>query len=188
MNSRIKLRVIEGGKSRAFRVGPVSITCISPDSHQPPEMPHILEEDTWQVLSADPAIREVFEHPIRIMTDLIDQKPLSPGDVVCHNNCWQVVIYDFDQEPVCKKKWIELAMRHLWQRTEEYQQHELAMPILGTVHGCLHWSESLEIMTGTLRSESIASLKKIWLLVPEEILQDIQQWLMVASNRPGRTS
>lgn len=45
-----------------------------------------------QVLSADPAIRETDEHPIRLVTSLIDQQPLSVGEVFTSGHSWKAVI------------------------------------------------------------------------------------------------
>ncbi|TNF97908.1 MAG: hypothetical protein EP297_09465 [Gammaproteobacteria bacterium] len=185
MGSRIKLRVINGGKPQRIQISAVELICINSISYPVPSITHILEEDTWQVLSADPGIREVDEHPIRIMTGLIDQKPLAIGDIITRGKNWQAVVYDFDQEPICRKEWVEAAMRKLLEKTEEKQLHEISLPLLGSIHGCLSWIESLEVIIQGLRSQPTQCLKRVWLDVAEDRQDDIQQKLLEEADNSG---
>lgn len=177
------LRVINGGKSDGIQIGTVVVTI--GDSETGPVFTadaQVIEEDTWQVLSADADLREVDEHPIRLMTALIDQEALSIGDLVMRGKRWYVVIYDFDQEPICRREWVETALIRLLGHACERRLSSMAMPLLGCAHDCMEWKESLELLIGLLQQTPLGSLRHIWLEIPESHLIEVQQRLLEASR------
>jgi len=180
-----KLQIIDGGKSAGVRIGTVRVTC--GDSKTSPLFTadaQVTEEDTWQVLSADPEIREEHDHPIRLMTGLIDQQPLTVGDIVIKNREWRAVIYDFDQEPMCRREWVETALHQVLDHVQDKKLGTIAMPLLGCVHDCIEWSESLELLIGLLLSTAPKSLQRIWLEVPDAHLIAVQRQLHAAAGSP----
>lgn len=178
------LQVIKGGKSDDFRIGSVRLTC--GDSETSPAFTvdvQVVEEDTWQVISADPTIREIDEHPIRLMTGLIDQKPLTIGDVVVKGKRWHVVVYDFDQEPICRREWVETALQQVLNTAENNKVSAIAIPLLGCAHDCLTWDQSLGLLIDLLQKTSTASLQRVWLTVDASHLDAVRGQFQAASDK-----
>ena len=80
------LRLIDGGLHRETSFGHLRIVA-APENAAPFEVEAIaFEEDTWLVMSADPKICEPQEHPIRLMTDLIETQPEPVGSVLIQDS------------------------------------------------------------------------------------------------------
>ncbi len=78
---RSRLTVIRGGVQCELAFGPVRIVA-APENRPPFDVDAIAyEEDTWLIMSADPKICQPEEHPIRLMTDLINAQPETVGSV-----------------------------------------------------------------------------------------------------------
>jgi len=179
MSKSPALRVIQGGPTPLTRIESVEIY-VADDSVKPliPIDVQIIEEDTWQVLSADASARETDEHPIRLMTSLIDQQPLPVGEVIVSGHRWKAVIADFDQDTMCKREWIDLALQHIHQLTRVKRVKSLQMPLLGYKHGWLTSEESLESLVYSIRNNKPLQVKRIWLTVTGSILSQVEELLL----------
>jgi hypothetical protein len=171
MSNPPKLRLIHGGQRPTITLGSFQIYLVSESIDPSFDIDvQVVEEDTWQVLSADTTAREIDEHPIRLMTELIEQKPLAVGDVHISGPRWRVVIVDFDQEPVCQPAWLRLSLKHLFERVEEQDIRSLSMPLLGIQHGHIPVNDSLALLLDTISPLQLEVDCRIWLTVPQDSL------------------
>ena len=165
MPSRPNLHLIRGGRGNAVQVGPSLIT---PGTSTRPPFPVTVQvhaEDTWRILNAAPVLPESSEHPIRAMTDLIDQQPLSPGSLLTLGNRWLAVVYDLDRQPICQEEWISQAVARVLVTAADRGIDALRLPLLGSEHGDLPWQHSLASICKALQATDQGP-KHIWLLVP----------------------
>ena len=177
MPGKPSLSVIHGGREKHIRIGVVEVT---PGTRARPPFPveiQVHAEDTWRILSADPVIREtVPEHPIRTMTGLIDDKPDEPGSVLRQGKRWLAIVYDLDQQPICREAWITQAMEKLLAMAARQGVRSLRLPLLGSEHGDLTWQRSLELICEAIgRAET--GPKRIWLLVGREQMDECWTWI-----------
>ena len=62
----------------------------------------VIEDDTWQVLGAEPEFSSAAEHPIRLMQELREAEPLEPGSVFIKEGApvrLHAIVHDLDCEP-----------------------------------------------------------------------------------------
>ena len=161
------LTLIPGLRGRPWRIGDFELV-VSPPAEPPfPVQATLLEEDTWRVLSAPPRLPPVEEHPVRVMTDLLDQQPERPGTVLVRGRRWEAIVIDLEQEPVCREAWVGQALQQALREAAQRRLRALALPLLGTRHGGMTLSRSLEILLGVLaRHPGGGRPLKLWLQVP----------------------
>ncbi|OOZ35794.1 hypothetical protein [Solemya velesiana gill symbiont] len=172
MRDKPKFGIIQGGKMHAFALGPFQII---PSPRREPPFPvtaTVFEEDTWRVLSADPAGHPEKEHPVKLMTNMLFDQQAEPGSVLIQGDRWLTIIHDLDTEPTCKEEWIRIALHSAIRTAEERNCTTLALPLLGSVHGCIQWKASLELILDVLTDSRRPGMPaiKIWLQVPSEHL------------------
>jgi hypothetical protein len=175
-----ELRVIQGGQSSSHRIGAIEVVPATLRAQPFTVDIRVLEEDTWLIMGSAPILHETTSHPIRVMTDLIDQQPHKTGDVLLRGRQWLAVVYDLDQEPLCRAEWITSALQKILALSEQKGIIALALPLLGSTHGPLSWEQSLEIITNTLREHEETHLRRIWLIVNKDQLQPIQDRIETA--------
>ena len=165
-----KLHVIPGGIMRPFQIGQFELIA---STHRKPPFPVIatlFEEDTWRVLSADPEIRPSYKHPIRLMTDLVFDQPAQPGAVLMKGKRWLAIVYDLDCDPPCREIWIRQALMDALERAVTHEIQSLAIPLLGSLHGCISWQRSLALILASLR----------WAKAP---VRPIRIWLQITADQ-----
>jgi hypothetical protein len=180
LSPKPKLRVIQGGQSVSHRIGAIEVVPATMRAQPFAVDIRILEEDTWLIMGSAPILHETTSHPIRLMTDLIYQQPHKAGDVLLRGKQWLAVIYDLDQEPLCRAQWIISALQKILALSEQKGITALALPLLGSTHGPLSWEQSLEIITNTLREHEGMHLQRIWLIVKKDHQQAIQDRINTA--------
>jgi hypothetical protein len=167
--SRPRLRVIQGTLVCGTWLGKLRVVAAPKDSPPFAVQAIAFEEDTFLVLSADPAVRDPKIPLVRIMTQLMETQPQSPGTVLVQGRSplrLLAVIHDLNQDPSWKEEWVETAFTGIFEASERRDIRSLALPPLGTVHGTLPRNRSLEMLVKTLRERSLRHLKKLWLVVP----------------------
>ena len=163
------LQLIRSQQGEPIKLGNIEIVCGAEASRPPFSVDvQVIEEDTWQVLSADNTARVIDEHPIRLMTGLIDQQPLLVGKVQINGSRWQATIVDFDQNPVCQREWIDEVYRQILDLAATNNIEAVSMPLLGVSHGCIVINESLRMLIDLVKQQPETGLLRIWLSVPEE--------------------
>ncbi|MDY7037104.1 MAG: hypothetical protein SV375_13190, partial [Thermodesulfobacteriota bacterium] len=132
------LRLIRGGLQREISIGSLSI--VTGPQDRPPFLVDAIaaEEDTFLILSADTRIREPNEHPVRLLTRLIETQPETPGSVLVKGGNplrLLAIIHDFNQEPSWREEWIRSSLECIFREIESRRLESIALPLLGTLHG-----------------------------------------------------
>lgn len=144
------------------------------------------EQDTSLVLGETDEIRDPGEKPAWYLANFIEtQSLLSPGHVIVRGTQplrLQAIVHDLDQEPICRETWIILALQQIMDITEKRNIHALQMPLLGTRYGRVEIRQFLDLLLAKIAKEKLKSLKKLWLVSPEQQCQQIFEELNDAIN------
>jgi hypothetical protein len=123
-------------------------------------------------------LKHTEHHPIRVMTELIDQKPLHPGDILTRGNQWLAIVYDLDNSPICQPEWITQSLKRILALTETHKISSMTLPLLGSTHGDLGRDKSLDLMMDTIHQHEGTHLKRVILLVEDIHLTNLTQHLV----------
>ena len=127
----------------------------------------VIEEDTARVLSADTSIRIYDEHPVRLMTSLLDQKPESPGTIVTRGTspyCFYAIVHDFDQYPSFKEDWVSSAINLALEKCAELRIQHLAMQVLGSTYGTQSEGWFIDLLTTHISDQHLEFPRRILIL------------------------
>lgn len=173
------LRLIRGGRDE-LRFGTLRVAVASRDSAPFPVEADVVEEDTWQVLGATPEVTLSTEHPVRVMTELLSAAPIPVGSVVTREGKplrLVAVVHDLGQEPSCCIEWVEAALGEILRIAEARSLRSLSLPLLGVRHGRLPLAGFIRLLAGLLREPAPRSLRRLWLVVPEEMRDEVRSLL-----------
>lgn len=180
------MRLIDGGLHRETSFGHLRIVA-APENVAPFEVDAItFEEDTWLVMSADPKICEPQEHPIRLMTDLIETQPEPVGSVLIQDSQplrFLAIVHDVNQEPTWREEWIESALREIFRKAEQRRLQAIGLPLIGTLHGKLNNQRFAALLGRVLQQATFKHLKRLWLITSPTITSDIIE--MLEAQLPG---
>ncbi len=168
--NRPKLKIIHGGLEDIRKIGNVLIIA-SPDESPPFEPDaEVKEEDTFLIMSPPRQDMKVMEESLtRLMTKLLETEPIPPGTVIVKEGFpvrLIAIIYDVNQEPIWKSKWIESALIRIFEESESRKIKSLSMPMLGTVYGKMPVKEFINIFTAVLLRTTPQYPRRLWLRVP----------------------
>jgi len=176
-----RLRLLQGGRHYQIRFGALRVTA-SPEHDPPfPVDAVAIEEDTYLVMSAAPVVREVDEHPIRLMTNALEMRPVTPGTVVVAG--WRpvrllAIVHDLDQVPTWQETWIARSLDAIFEEVERRHLGAISLPFLGTQHGNLKKRRFIELLRTSLERRVPACLHRLWLItataVDRELLEILQ--------------
>ena len=131
----------------------------------------VREEDTFLVLSGEPdAHGPGSDHPIRLMTALLDVEPHRPGSIVVRERSpleMLAIVHDLAEEPSWTEGWISDALIAVIDEAEKRKLRTIGLEMLGTVHGKLQRPRFLQLLRQALRRSDPQSLERIWLIAPE---------------------
>ena len=167
---RPPLKLLRGYRICETKVGRLHVAAAPRDTPPFPIQAFVFEEDTFLVMSADPAPLETKLPMVKIMTRLIETQPRMPGTVVVQGQApvrILAIVHDFNQDPSWKEAWVESALRNALQESQKLGIRSLALPFLGTVHGSLDKRRFLQILAGALQESRLPYLNRLWLVVPE---------------------
>jgi hypothetical protein len=168
-SNREKLRVIQGGHYFEIPHGLYRIVA-APEEKPPFDIDAVAyEEDTYLVLSADPKVREPKDHPVKIMTKLIETTPETPGSVLVRGKYplrFLAIIHDFNQEPTWREEWITSALSAIFKEAETRKLTSVALPMLGCLHGSLDRKRFFGLLRSAVAQSTQMHLKRIWLITP----------------------
>jgi hypothetical protein len=174
------LRLIDGGLHCETSFHHLRIVA-APKNAAPFDVDAIaIEEDTWLVMSADPKICEPQEHPIRLMTDLIETKPESVGSVLIQGSQplrFLAIVHDVNQEPTWQEEWIESALREILRLVELRRLQAIGLPLIGTLHGRLKNQRFAALLGRVLRQTPLNHLKRLWLITSPIITSEFIEML-----------
>jgi hypothetical protein len=130
----------------------------------------VVEEDTYLVLSADPRPGEPHpEHPIRVMTSLLEVEPREPGSIVIRDRFpveIAAIVHDLDDEPSWREEWVVSALDRAFAEAERRQMRALGLEMLGAIHGRLERPRFLQLLRQSLQRSDPHTLERIWLIPP----------------------
>ncbi len=168
MIHRPKLRLIKCGNQNETLLGLIQVVA-APKNSPPFKVEAIAaEEDTFQVLSADPVVHETFDHPVRLMTQVIETRPELPGSILVKGKNplrLLAIIHDLNLEPSWKEEWIASALERIFRESEKRRLRSLGLPLLGTLHGSLDHKRFIVLLQKALEQISPTNLKRLWLIV-----------------------
>jgi hypothetical protein len=180
-----RLRVITGGLHCELSFGPLRIVA-SPEKSRPFMVDAIaFEEDTFLIMSADPMICEPAQHPIRLMTELINARPVPVGSVLVKGNHplrFLAIVHDVNQDPTWKEEWVASALNKIFQEAELRRLEAVGLPLLGTLHGKLEKKRFAVLLSRALMRTSFLYLRRLWLIAPVGVNLDIITMLKSALN------
>jgi hypothetical protein len=133
----------------------------------------VFEEDTYLVLSAETAVREPVEHPLKVWTAVHQAEPRTPGSVLVTTGTplrFLAVVHDLERTPTWTEDWISEALDHVFAEAEQRQIHGLALPPLGTLHGSLRPQRFTGLLRKALDRVELYHLERLWILArPSDI-------------------
>lgn len=143
---------------------------VAPESYPPFAIDAlVVEDDTWQILGADPEFRPTAEHPLRLMQALREAEPMAPGSVAVVRGrptrlC--AIVHDLDCDPSWREEWIAAALEGCLRIASERSLRSLALPLLGARHGRLPPDRTLALLENALTAPSVPLPRKLWLIFP----------------------
>ena len=168
-DKRTALRLITGGLQCRIRFGPLRIVA-APQSSAPFEVDALtFEEDTWLVMSAEPKIGDLPEHPIRLMNDLHKARPKSVGSLVVQGRNpmrFLAIVHDVNHDPTCRQEWVQRALNAIFREAERRKLRALGLPLIGTLHGKLVPQHFAELFSQALLQAPLKHLRRVWLIAP----------------------
>ena len=167
---RPELRLIRGARQFEMSVGSIRLVAAPEDSPPFPVDALAAEEDTFLVLSADPVVREPKEHPVRLMTRVIETQPEPPGSVLVKGKDplrLLAIVHDLNREPSWREEWVASALDGIFRVAKERKLRSIALPMLGTKHGSLEKQIFAELLRNALERTSLSHLKRFWLIMPD---------------------
>jgi len=130
----------------------------------------VVEEDTYLVLSADPRAGEPHpEHPIRVMTSLLEVEPREPGTIFVRDRFpleIAAIVHDLDQEPSWREEWVVSALDRAIAEAERRRLRSVGLEMLGAIHGRLERPRFLQLLRHALQRLNPSTLERVWLIPP----------------------
>ncbi len=166
MEKTPSLKLLHGGRATTRKINGVTVSLVDRSAPLPPVSVRVFEEDTHLVLTKDPVVYAQVEHPIRVMTDILDSKPHKPGTVVIDQH-WYAVVLDLDAEILCRESWVKEVCCAIFLQVKQKRISSLSLPLLGNVHGTLSADTSLKFILFALSNASVPSLQRLQLEIPE---------------------
>lgn len=87
------------------------------------------------------------------------------------------MVHDLSADPTCRPEWIAAALDEVLAEADRTEARTLAIPLLGTVHGRIPESTSIALLRAAIDRAAIQSLERIWLVVPEDRLDEVGRHL-----------
>jgi hypothetical protein len=174
------LRVIRGGRYTEMSFGPVRIVVAPEESPPFPVSAVVAEEDTFLVLTAPPVIRELKEHPLKLLAQAIETPPADPGSVLVKGERslrFLAIVHDLNQEPSWREEWIAEALQRIFKEAERRKLEALALPLLGGQYGSFKNERFVGLLRCALEQAALKYLKRLWLIVPLRLTREILEML-----------
>jgi len=174
-------KLVWDAQKPAFTQGNIRVLLCHEQSHLPETAIQVLEEDTWRVLSSEIAINEQREqHPVRVITDLLDQERSRPGDVLIHGIHWYAINYDLDQNPICQPQWLRESMHTILLKAVEQNISSLCIPLPGVAHGHISLSDSVAIIMNMIQDYPSEQALSLWIVAQAKNMHEI--WLLLKAR------
>lgn len=165
-----RLRMVAGGLVIGAGPRSVSVQLVPADQPLGRVDAVVLEEDTHLVLSAPVAVPDEPEHPVRVMTALIEAQPARPGNVIVKGRSgplrFLAVVHDVEQTPTWREEWVRAAVEAVVIEATRRRLRTLAVPVLAAKHGSMSPLAFARVLRETLLGGPASSLETLYLLLP----------------------
>lgn len=145
---------------------------VAPRAYPPFTCDAIVEEqDTHLTLSEQTVLKDPGKPSWYLAHTLERDEGHSLGSVIVSGKSplrLTAVAHNLDQEPTCTPESIKQAYKAIMDVLEERKLTSLALPLLGTVHGKLPKSESIQLLRDSIRQGCPKQLQRIWLILPAD--------------------
>ena len=125
----------------------------------------VFEEDTNLILTADREIHYQEEHPIRLMTDIMNARKHRPGSLVVKDKSWYAVVIDVNAETMCQPLSVSEAYINVFAHLNSKKIVSAGIHLLGLIHGKMPINQAVNLFLGGLNTQNINCLKHIWVVV-----------------------
>lgn len=175
------MRVISGGKDPTAKLGKIHIV-VAPRHKAPfPVEATVVEEDTFLVLSEEPAVCEPAETPVHLMTRLIETRPEIPGSVLVKGSGpykIMAIVHDVNQEPTWKEAWVFRALKGALRAAERRGVKKIGLDMLGCMHGRLNPAQFTQLFSEIVKESPPVSIRRIWIRPPRGLpAAQVAKWL-----------
>lgn len=127
----------------------------------------VQEQDTSLLLGQAPVIKTPVETFPVLVEKMKRQSPVVPGEVmVIHSKPkrFVAIVYDIEKKDICRREWIETALKNILHQCSLYQIRTLVMPLLGVAHGKIDRKVSMEILESVLANHQPECLESLYLI------------------------
>lgn len=170
------MKLLHGGLPKYSIINGIKI--VAAPRQQPPFVVEVMvfEEDTNLILTVDKEIYYQEEHPIRLMTSLINAKNHQVGSLVKNQNSWYAVVVDINADTICTSSWVLKAYKNLFSDLVARKIPAAGIHLLGQ-HGKLPLQLAVQLLLDTIRAVPQCYLRRIWLIVPEQDIKTVRGYL-----------
>lgn len=129
----------------------------------------VIEQDTSLVLDFSDEIRYSRESLKSLTERILSRGEPEQGTVLELGTAppqLLAIVHDLDNEPTWTEDLVSKSMKRVLQISARRKLRNIAMPLLGTVHGKLPTVRARELLDAAVSEVQIPSLRRIWLISP----------------------
>ncbi|MFP3874723.1 MAG: hypothetical protein ACLFV1_09740 [Thiohalophilus sp.] len=148
---------------------------IRPATHMPRRADvRVVEQDCWLILGEQSRLRE-DERPAWVQANQLAAAPsYHPGTVIPRPGQppqLMMIIYDLEQQPICKPQWVKQALSAVLAYVHEQDLSCLQLPLPGYHDGGLTAETALTLLLAVLRAHRSKNPATVMLALPHERLR-----------------
>ena len=131
----------------------------------------VREDDTYNVLSAEPWPRPVSGPLEPTLAELDTVEPAAPGSVVVREGSpleLLAIVHDLELEPSWREEWIASAFAAALREADVRRISSIAIPLLGARYGSPDGRRVLALLARALQAGPVGQLRNVWLILPRE--------------------
>lgn len=174
MNDGPKLTLLRGGRASSARIEQLQIIA---EVSQKPSFEadfEVFEEDLFLVLSAPCVIPDVQQHPVRVMTEVLDAKPRALGEIVRSGRRLLAVVHDLSRDPTTTEQSVSEALFAALRLADREKASALRLPLLGSLHGPISEKRSIDLILQAISGLALPNLKRLGIAGREASLPAIE--------------
>jgi hypothetical protein len=155
----------------------------APKNYPPFSCQAIVEEqDTYLILGEQTELKDPGKPAWYLANTMENTETYSLGSVVIKGKsplrlC--AVVHDIEQEPTYTHACVGKAYQAVMQTVQKRNITSLALPLLGSIHGKLSVTESVQLLDASVIHGYPENLEKLWLILPSgsncDCLKQLQQ-------------
>lgn len=148
---------------------------LRPSTHLPYQPDVIVtEQDGWLVLGEQAVLRD-DDRPAWVQANQMEETPkYTPGTIIPGSGIpprLQAIVYDLEQQPICRPEWVEAALFAILQYCHVHDLARLQIPLLGYRHGRIGLEQFVTILESVLLPYSENNPVTVMIALPDESLR-----------------